>query len=116
MKTFKQELIDKFEEHKIKAINIDKEMETIKTLMKENFLNRSFTVHLIVSRIPMAIGCSNNGYNQSASFFVPKGVEPWRYQKLFVDKFKELGFNDTDIERSVEGSDDYDFYNIELSW
>lgn len=110
--TFKQELTDKADLYE-KAIDISEDIEYIKERMNYWCSKREYTIHLIRSKGPMAIGDASSNVT---SRFIPKLLSPEYYRKLFVDEFKKLGFKETDMELSSRFTDLYDSYDIELTW
>lgn len=107
--TFKEELTIKANEE---ALRIDGEIERIKKAILRNVTKREYVVELIEPHTTFAIGGSGN----FACLFIPKHVEPEKYNQLFIDKFKELGFADKDMLTNHLACKDYDLYSITLKW
>jgi hypothetical protein len=110
---FKKFLTRKVEEYENK-LNIDKEIIHIKKEMEKNFELRRYTIELWkILKGTIALGKYNVG---KAAFFVPYGIDPEKYRQVFVKKFKELGFTDSDIELSTFSDDNFIIYEIKLKW
>lgn len=107
--TFKEQL-----SFKADKFNIKKDVEYIKTRMEEFYAKREFTISLIRAHGHLAIGgCVNSN---RTSLFVPIGISPEEYLKLFVEAFKDLGFTYDDITLKKSSNEWYDSYDIILKW
>ena len=111
--TFKEKLIERAE--RASEINIEEEMNVIKTRMAENADERVFTIALVKSktRFPLITGI---GVNNQITLFVPKRCNPHRYRQQFVDALLDLGFEEEDISLEIESSDVFDSYDIKVTW
>ena len=105
--TFKEQLSLKAE------FNIKKDIEYIKKRMEEFYATREFTISLIRAHSHMAIGSANSN---RTSLFVPVGISPEAYLKLFVDAFKNLGFTSNDMIFTYADNEYYESYDIILKW
>lgn len=110
---FKQMLTHKAEKYE-NELNIEKEIFNIKKEMEKNFELRCYTVELWkILKGTIALGKYNIG---RIALFVPYGIDPEKYRHIFVKKFKELGFTDSDIELSTIDGDNFIIYEIKLKW
>ena len=112
MKTFKEQLIEKadFGRH-----DISEHIRIVKLKMEECVRERQFTITLVEPKPghTIALGADRGPIYQT---FIPKGVEPDIYMKLFTAALKELGFKDEDIEKGAGEEISYYFYNIKVKW
>lgn len=107
--TFKEQLSLKADKFKIKE-----DVAYIKKRMEEVYVKREFTVSLVKAHVsPFAIGSANSNFT---SLFVPSGISPEEYRKLFVEAFKDLGFTYDDITLKKSSNEWYDSYDIILKW
>ena len=112
MKTFKEQLIEKAD---FGRYDISEHIRIVKLKMEECVQKRQFTISLVESKPghTIALGLDRGPIYQT---FIPKGVEPDIYIKLFTTALKELGFKDNDIEKGA-GEEDYCYYyNIKVKW
>lgn len=108
--TFKEKLVEQVK--RASKINIEKEMNIIKSRMTEYAVDRNFIIYLINPRGTMAIG----GGAKNFQTYVPTGCSPQRYQRMFIDALLELGFEEKDISLWKESFKGYDSYNIKVTW
>ena len=106
--TFKEQISLKADKFKIKE-----DVMYIKKRMEEFYASREFTISLIKAHTHLAIGCANSN---RTSLFVPSGITPEEYRKLFVESFRELGFTYEDITLEKSSNEWYDSYDIILKW
>jgi hypothetical protein len=106
--TFKEQLTVKAEER-----NIEKDVEYIKNKMETFYFKREFTISLIKAHGNLAIGGANSN---RTSLFVPIGISPEEYLKLFVEAFKNLGFTSDDIITTYADNEYFESYDIILKW
>ena len=106
--TFKEQL-----SFKADKVNIKEDVESIKKRMEEFYAKREFTISLVKAHTYLAIGCANSNH---MSLFVPSGISPEEYRKLFVEAFKDLGFIYEDITLKKSSNEWYDSYDIILKW
>ncbi len=112
-KTFKDKLTERANNYEL---DITGYVEEIKEKMQEHFTIRKFDLHLIKTEpnsSTIALGQSSPG---SMSLFVPRPADPEKYQKLFADVFKELGFEDKDMSFSIQEFKDHKSYTLHLEW
>lgn len=111
--TFKETLIEQAK--RANKINIEKEMNTIKTKMAANVEEREFTISLIKSKtcFPLTAGSE---LNNRISLFVPRMCNPHRYRQQFVGALFGLGFEEEDITLEIDSCDAFDSYNIKVTW
>lgn len=110
---FKKILTHKAEKYE-NELNIEKEIFNIKKEMEKNFELRHYTIELWkILKGTIALGKYNVG---RTALFIPYGINPEKYRQVFVKKFKELGFTDSDIELSTISDDNFIIYEIELKW
>jgi hypothetical protein len=112
IKTFKDKLTERADSYEI---NIANYVEEIKEKMQDNFNLRKFKLCLIDSK-PNSLVVSGYEGPDTFSLFVPKSVSPETYQKLFINAFRELGFEDKDMSLATQEFKDYKFYYIHLRW
>ena len=106
--TFKEQLTTKAEQ-----LNVEKDVNYIKGRMEEFYSKREYTISLIKAHTRMAIGSANSN---RTSLFVPVGISPTEYRKLFVDAFRDLGFTYDDIIMTFTSNEYYDSYDLILKW
>jgi hypothetical protein len=81
--------------------------------MEEFYAKREFTISLIRAHGHLAIGSANSNHT---SLFVPSGISPEEYLKLFVEAFKNLGFTSDDITITYADNEYFESYDIILKW
>jgi hypothetical protein len=106
--TFKEQLSLKADKFKIKE-----DVAYIKKRMEEFYAKREFTISLIRAHGHLAIGGANSN---RTSLFVPIGISPEEYLKLFVEAFKNLGFTSDDIIITYTDNEYFESYDIILKW
>lgn len=111
--TFKEKLIKQAE--RASEINIEEEINIIKTKMAENAEGREFTISLIkpTSNRIFAVGASGTNWFNT---FIPKKYAPCDYRKKFVDALLGLGFEEKDISLETRSFKDLDYYDIKVTW
>ena len=93
--------------------NISSEISCIKDEMQEFLLKREYTIQLIEPKISsLAFG----GYSNISNIFIPKGINPNDYRRIFIKELKDLGFTDEDMSLSEDISNDYNIYKILVRW
>jgi hypothetical protein len=108
-KSFREQLTEKVE---FLNYDITEHIESIKRTMQEYVQTREFTVSLIQQKpnTVIALGSSNSNIYQT---FIPYGIEPATYLKLFRSALEELGF---EPQLGAGESIDYYFYNLNVRW
>ena len=113
MYNFKQMLTHKAEKYE-NEFNIEKEIFSIKKEMEKSYELRRYVIELWkILKGTIALGKYNVG---RTALFIPYGIDPEKYRQMFVKKFKELGFTDSDIKLSTISDDKFIIYEIELKW
>ena len=111
--SFREELMLRADEYE-KNIDIQEDIEKIKQNLNEYYYKRKYTISLVkVTKGSVAIGQCTPGHTR---VFIPYGVEPLRYRKLFIDAFNKLGFNEDCMELWEQECRNFYEYNIVLKW
>ena len=110
--TFKQELSFKAYDN-ISMRDIEKEINYIKKQMEKCAYNRVYEISIIKAKKKISIIKHSFGRTQ---LVIPQNIDPEIYRQIFVDKFKELGFEDSDILLSTIALGECVYYDIDLHW
>lgn len=111
--TFREKLMLRADEYE-NELDIEKEIFNIKKEMEKNFELRHYTIELWkILKGTIALGKYNIG---KTALFIPYGIDPEKYRRMFVEEFKKLGFSDNDIELSIISGTNFIIYEIELKW
>ena len=111
-KTFKERLTDKADKQ---TYDISKHVEAIKAKMEAHVNHREFVIDLFDLKDCACITLGS-GRGPIYQTVIPHGCKPDVYMKLFITALKELGFQDTDITRSVGECRDFYSYRINVKW
>ena len=107
----KQHLIEKAT---VEEMNIQDTICDIIDHMNKYAANHEYKITFIKTDKTLAFGCSPQ--NPRYDVFVPKAVTPEAYRQLFIDKFKEMGFDNEDIKLTEGKNEFYTYYNMILRW
>ena len=107
----KQHLIEKAT---VEELTIQDKICDIIDHMNEHATNHEYKITFIKTNKQLAVGRSPQGPRYNV--FVPKTITPETYRQLFIDKFKEMGFDNEDIELTESANEYYTYYNMILRW
>ena len=107
----KQHLIEKAT---VEEMNIQEKINDIIDHMNKYATSHEYKITFIKTDRTVAFGCSPQKPQHNVC--VPKAITSEAYRQLFIDKFKEMGFNNEDIELTKGENDLYTYYNMILRW
>ena len=107
----KQHLIEKAT---IEELNIYDKICEITDHMNEHATSHEYKITFIKSDSSIVTGASLD--NPRYGVLVPKSITPEAYRQLFIDRFREMGFDNEDIELTSGVNESYTYYNMILRW
>ena len=107
----KQHLIEKAT---VEELNIHDKICDIMDHMNDHATNHEYKITFIKTDKTIAIG--GQSHKPLYDVFVPKSITPEAYRQLFIDRFREMGFDNEDIELTKGENEFYTYYNMILRW
>ena len=108
---FKQHLIEKAT---VEEMDIHEKLNDIIDHMNKYATSHEYKITFIKTDRTVTFGCSPS--NPRYDVCVPKAIKSEVYRQLFIDRFREMGFDNEDIMLCEGKTNDYNYYNMLLRW